>query len=115
MMHEEVANVLEKLATYIETMESAKTAEIQAERTSVAKELAAKISSVTGETMDDETVDKLARADKDILITLGKLANETNSESLGGPAEKRNPNAAMTSKEASAAADENLLNFILSA
>lgn len=114
-MFEQIANVLEKAAAYIEAIEDTKTAEVQAERLSVAKELATKISEATGEQLDEETISKLAKADKDVLQTIGKLATESKIDEMGGPANKRDPNAIpSTGKEAVAHAEESLLNFIMS-
>lgn len=113
-MHEQIANVLEKAAAYIEAVEDAKIAEVQAERLNVAKELADKVAEATGEKLDDETVAKLAKADKEVLQTIGKLATEAREEVMGKPSDRRDPSAPLTGKEAIAAAEDSLVNFCLS-
>lgn len=113
-MHEQIANVLEKAAAFIEAVEDTKVAEVHAERLEIARELASKIAETTGEKVDEETVAKLARADKEVLQTIGKLATEANDEAMGKPSDRRDPSAPVTGKEAIAAAEESLMNFCLS-
>lgn len=113
-MYDQIAQVLEKAAAYIETVEQNKEAQIREERTKVAKELAEKIAEATGESLDEDTIHKLAAADKDVLQTLDKLASDTAADEWGQPATQKSPNAPVSGKEAVAAADESFLNFLLS-
>jgi hypothetical protein len=106
--------VLEKAAAFIEAVEDTKIAEIHTARLGIARELASKIAESTGEKLDEETVAKLARADKEILQTIGKLATEANDEVMGKPSDRRDPSAPVSGKEAIAAAEEALVNFCLS-
>lgn len=113
-MYDQIAQVLEKAAAYIESVEQNKEAQIREERSRVAKELAEKIAEATGESIDDDVVEKLAAADKDVLSTLEKLANDTMADEWGQPAQQKSPSVPSNGKEAVAAAEETFLNFLLS-
>jgi hypothetical protein len=113
-MHELIATVLEKAAAYIEAVEGTKEAQVREERMTSAKALATKVSEVTGESLDEEMVDKLANADKDVLSAISRLTQEAVDDEMGQPSQTKTAGVPMTGKEAVAAAEESFLNFILS-
>jgi len=78
----QVADVLEKLADYIEATEGTKIAELQAERTKTASELASRYAEMTGEELD---VEKLAQLDPSVMKAFEKIAGVGSPDSLGGP------------------------------
>lgn len=81
----QVAEVLEKLADYLEASENAKEAELTAVRTKAASEVVRRLSEVTGEALDSEAVEKLATADPAVMEILEKFASGGSPDSLGGP------------------------------
>jgi hypothetical protein len=82
----QVADVLEKLADYIEAAEGTKIAEQQAERSKMASELAERFTEMTGEEMDAE---KLADLDPSVMKSLEKIAGAGSPDSLGEPENKQ--------------------------
>ncbi len=84
----QVAEVLEKLADYLEASENAKEAEVIAVRTKAASEVVQRLSEATGEELDAAAVEKLATADPAVMEILGKFASGGAPDSLGGPENK---------------------------
>ena len=85
----QTADVLEKLASYFETVESRKIAEDRAQRTKAATDLATKLGEVTGEHIDTHIVEKLSQLDPEVSKFISKIAGEDSKvESMGGPREK---------------------------
>ena len=104
-----IATVLEKLADYVESIESAKVTKEHTKRAQAAHTLADKLSTVTGETIDETVIQKLANLDPEVAEMIGKFAGETTGvDSMGGP-EERN-----TVKTASAGdgADARFINWV---
>lgn len=105
-----IATVLEKVAEYIENVESTKLAADKNRRVSAATELAEKLSTVTGEHFDKNVVDKLANLDPEIAEMIGKFAGgSTGVDSMGGPDDRM-------SKTASAgigSAEANFLSWVV--
>jgi predicted TPR repeat methyltransferase len=83
----QVAEVLEKTADYIEAVEAAKIAEDQQVRTKAASALAEKLTDATGEAFDETMVNKLAGLEPEVTDVLAKLAGAGSVDSLGGPKE----------------------------
>lgn len=98
-----IATVLEKLADYIERVESSKVSEDQTKRAEAAHTLADKLSIVTGEAIDENVIQKLANLDPEVAEMIGKFAGETTGvDSMGGPEEKTTVKTASTGGEADA-------------
>lgn len=112
-MLEKVATVLEKLAVYVDAVESEKIKNIEENREKLAELLRDKYEQVTGDTIDDETLRKLSNADLDVLATFDRITEAGNSD-LGSPSDLRDVSAPLNKKEAAEAADETLLNWIMS-
>jgi hypothetical protein len=112
---EQIADVLEKAATYVEAIESTKADAVAHDRQKLASILNERYEEATGESLDDEALHKLAGADLDVLAAFDKLAESHSSVSdLGGPSDRHDRSASLTVKEASDKADEDFLNFIVS-
>ena len=84
----QLADVLEKTAAYIEATEAQKIAVDTEKRTKAANILAEQLTDVTGEHFDKEMVSKLAGLDTDVADVLSKLAGSGSVDSLGGPKEE---------------------------
>jgi hypothetical protein len=106
-----VADVLEKVAGYVEAQEADKQAAVQAERSRLVAEIREKVSASTGMDISDEIVGKLAEADPKVLETIEKLAASTDSESLGEPSSRSGKNAPLTADEEVKLAEERLVSF----
>jgi len=112
-MLEQVATVLEKLATYVDAVEFEKESALRESREKLADIFRDKFEEITGDTIDDDVLQKLSNADVDILAAFEKIA-ASNSADLGSPSDDmRDRSAPLTKKEASAAADEAFLDFIM--
>ena len=84
-----IATVLEKVADYLENAEAQKVAEEQAQRSKAAHNLAEKLSTATGESIDESTVEKLAHLDPEVAEMISKFAGEEiGVDSMGGPEER---------------------------
>ncbi len=80
------ADVLDKLAAVYEAHETDRIALVTAEKTAEAQKLAAGLSGLTGEDLDDGTVEKLSELRPEVSLLLHKLAGgEGVVDSLGGP------------------------------
>jgi len=109
-----VADVLEKLAAYMEADAAEKQAAHDAKQKELVAEVQHKIAETTGEHLDSEIVDKLAKADPDILQTLGKVADSNDVSELGTPSTRKTASAPMSKDEAAEAAGDSLVNFCVS-
>jgi len=80
------ADVLEKAAAYIDSVESEKTAAEAAVKEAALKSIATRYAEVTGESLDDTELSKLA-SDTGALDTVRKMLDKTSGavESLGRP------------------------------
>jgi hypothetical protein len=85
--YDQVADVLEKTADYIEAVESSKIAAETEKRTKAAAALADQLTDVTGEHFDQEMVSKLAGLEPEVANVLSKLAGTGLVDSLGEPKE----------------------------
>jgi hypothetical protein len=110
----EVAKVLEKVAVYIEATEAEKNAAVVAERDRLVTAIREKVSASTGLDISEDVVNKLSTADPEVLATIEKLAESSDSESLGGPSSRKTSNAPLTVDEQVKLAEDNLVNFSVS-
>jgi rRNA maturation endonuclease Nob1 len=112
----QVADILEKTAVFVEAVEATNAEAVTNDRQKIAQILNEQYEEATGDSLDDEALRKLANADLDVLSAFDKLAgsHQASVSDMGGPATRRDPSAALTSKEASDRADEDFLNFIMS-
>ena len=107
-----VADVLEKMANYVEAQESDKQAAVEAERGRLVTAIREKVSASTGLDISDEVVGKLAEADPTVLETIEKLAaNSDTSETLGEPSSRNGKNAPLTVDDQVKVAEDSLVNF----
>lgn len=82
------AVVLEKLAAVYEAQETDRISEVTARKTAEAQKLAEGLSGLTGEDLDDGTVEKLSELSPEVSSLLHKLAGgEGVVDSLGGPSQ----------------------------
>lgn len=108
------AEVVEKVAAYVDAIESDKKAAVTAERAKIAEQLKNKFNEATGESLSDDLVEKLASADGDIVALVEKLAGSSQPPvPMGGPGEVRDDSAApRTTKEAAYAADDRFVAWL---
>ena len=81
----EVADVLEKAASYIEDLESTRVKKIDDDRHKIAQATATKVAEALGEPVSEELVEKLSGAPEGVQELLGRLAAGGDVDSLGGP------------------------------
>jgi len=108
---EKVANILEKTAVYLDTIE---TKEVNDTKAKISEEyitpVAEKMAESIGDELDNDMKEKLANSDPAVLALVKKLALKPSiekSSALGGPSEEIKPT---TTKEDS----DPLLDFCLS-
>lgn len=112
-MFDQIADVLEKTAQYVDALEGEKQAAVAAERKKMIELLRDKYAEATGEEISDTMVTKLASADGDVVGLLEKLAGTTDNTELGGPGNKSDETIPMTVKEAADTADQKFLDWIV--
>lgn len=111
-----IADVLESVAAYVDSIEHQKLASERQAREERVSKLAERYEASTGESAPSELKEKLAALDTSALDHLLKVAknNSDSPESLGGPADIDDGEPApRTVKEAAAQADNSFLNWIL--
>jgi len=81
----DVANVLEKTAVYLDALETQRLEKIAQEKSANAQQLAEKISQTVGETLNTETVEKLAELSPEMSALVQRLSGGNAVDSLGGP------------------------------
>lgn len=110
-----VAEVLELLASHIDSLENEKAASVAAEKSSIITALADKYAAATGETLPDEVKNKLAAVDGDVVTLVNSLIEKSAGtvDSLGGPSEVQDETMPLTKKEAAVKAEDQFLNWIL--
>lgn len=117
------ADALEKLAEHLDQEEVHREETAQAERLKVARELGEKIASVTGESLSEEVLVKIASSDEGVVEAFSKLAErhaETPPDGLGESSDIRDGDSAAPAskaeqvKEASAQAEDHFLNWVMS-
>ncbi len=110
----EIADVLEKTANFLDCVGEEKQAAIRAEREKLLTVMCTKYAEATGEEVSPEMRAKVANADSDVISIIEKLATTTSSDEMGSPSDRKDPAAPMTTKEASVAADDQFLDWVLS-
>jgi hypothetical protein len=117
------AEALEKLAEHLDHEEVQREETARAERLKVARDLGEKVANITGESLPDDVLEKIASSDHGVVEAFAKLAErhaEAPPDGLGESSDIRDgDSAAPTSKaeqvkEASAQADDHFLNWIMS-
>jgi len=109
-----VANVLEKLAVYVETIQAEKDAGLREQRNKIVEAVRQKLSSVTGEDIPEDVLNKLGETDPKVLSMFDKLASEKEDGELGKPSQRKTASAPLDKNEAAEAAGEQLVNFCVS-
>jgi len=118
----QVADLLEKVATHLDDEEAARKEAQRVERRKVANRLSEKIAASTGEALPDDLLEKLAASDQDIVDTVVKLAERQAAqppEEMGEPGDI-NDRATMSrtktaqTKEAAENADAQFMNWVMS-
>lgn len=109
-----VADVLEKLAAYVESVQEEKNANLQEQSTKVIEAVRQKVSALTGEDIPEEVLSKLGGADPEVLSVFSKLATEDEDGELGEPSQRKTASAPLNKDEAADIAGENLVNFCVS-
>lgn len=79
-----VANVLDTLADMLDQQEQQVKQEQQGERLKVASQIRETYSQVTGEELPEETVEKIASHDENVLKMVQKLANSMGTKNYDG-------------------------------
>lgn len=114
--YNDIADVLESVANYVDEIEYEKQASETEARESRINKIAENYESATGEEVPAQIKSKLAGLDQDTLDHLLKVAQNNSDDtvtSLGGPSESTNRSAPTTVKEAAAHAEERFLGWIL--
>lgn len=110
-----VANVLEKTAAFLDAMEHDRAEEIRGNREKLAEFLREKYETITGDTIDDDVLGKIANSDVDVLAAFEQLASKTASDDdLGSPADRSDTSTPSTVKEAAEVAGEHFENWVMS-
>ena len=109
-----VANVLEKLAVYVESVQEEKNASLREQSTKVIEAARQKLSSLTGEDIPEEVLNKLGETDPEVLSVFNKLAAEDESGELGEPSQRKTASAPLNKDEAADMAGDNLVSFCVS-
>jgi hypothetical protein len=110
------AEVLEKAAAYIEAVETEKSSVEKNAKIKLATEIQTSLSALAGEEVSAEMAEKLAES-KDVLALLTKIAGANAPADKLGDAGDRQDGSTLTPrsvKEASAAADKNFENWLIS-
>lgn len=117
----QVADVLEKVATYVDENEAARQEATRVERRRTADTLNEKIAAATGERLPDAVLEKIASSDQDVVEAVVKLAErhaERPPDELGEPGDIRDNRTGVATtktariKEASEDADQRFLSWI---
>lgn len=109
-----VADVLEKLAAYVETVQAVKNASLREQRDKVIEALRQKLSSATGEDIPADVLNKLGETDPDVLSVFDKLAADDVDGELGEPSQRKTASAPLNKDEAADMAGDNLVGFCVS-
>lgn len=86
LTNNQVAELLEKSAQYIENLVSSQVAQAQEVRTKEASTLAQRLAEVTGEAIDDSTISKIASVAPEVTDILNRFTGSPEYvDSMGGP------------------------------
>ena len=114
-MENAIADLIEKLADYVDAVEDEKTSAIKEERGKRVSAIQEKISANTGEELSEYLVSKLSETDSTVLDAIEKMAETVPDEvSLGKPSAKHASSALLTKEEEVKLAEENFANFCVS-
>lgn len=108
-----VANLLDKIANYIDAVEFQTQSELQQQRESLVDGVCDKFAEATGEEVSPELRKKLAAADESIISIVERMAATNTAEKLGAPSSRPGHGAPATIKEASQAADDRFVSWVL--
>ena len=114
--YNDIADVLESVAAYVDEIEYEKRASENSEREKRISKIAERYESATGEEVPENIKSKLASLDRDTLDHLLKVAQNNSDEavtSLGGPGGTIDRPAPATIKEAAAQAEDRFLSWII--
>jgi len=109
-----VADVLEKLAVYVETVQAEKKAGLREQRDKIIEAVRQKLSSATGEDIPEEVLSKLGETDPEVLSMFDKLATETEDGELGEPSQRKTASAPLNKDEAVERSGDSLVSFCVS-
>lgn len=109
-----VADVLEKLAVYIESVQEEKNAGLREQRDKIIEAVRQKLSSVTGEDIPSDVLNKLGETDPEVLSMIDKLAMDREDGELGEPSRRKSASAPLNKDEAVEAAGDRLVGFCVS-
>lgn len=123
--YENLAAVLEKTANFLDAQEAEKVAAAQTERRQLITDFAEKYATATGEELPENTIEKLASSDVNLLSAFQKLAahvdhrNADAPEDLGEPGDMPDGEPTYMTKKAeldakAQAASDSFLGFIMS-
>ena len=115
MRYDDVADVLDAVAGYIDGIEFQKQAAERTAREARIAKIASQYETTTGESVPTSLRDKLAGLDVETLDHLLKVANNNTDSpaSLGGPSEISDSPTPRTIKEAAYQAEDRLLAWII--
>jgi hypothetical protein len=115
MRYDDVADVLDAVAGYIDGIEFEKQAAEQTAREARISKIASQYEASTGEGVPTSIRSKLAGLDVETLDHLLKVANNNNDSpaTLGGPSEISDSPTPRTIKEAASNAEDRLLAWIM--
>jgi len=115
MTNDDIANLLEATADYVDGIESTKFAADKTAREARIGTLAGRYESSTGESIPANMKEKLATLDVDTLDQLLKVAHNSSDSpaSLGEPADQDDVVVPRTIKEAAVQADDHFLSWII--
>lgn len=114
--YQDVANVLDAVADYIDGIEYEKTAAEKAARDERINTLSTRYEHSTGEALPESLKEKLAGLDQETLDHILKVANNNGDSpgSMGGPSEIQDGVQPETVKEAADQAEDRFINWIIS-
>ncbi len=106
-----VAEVLEKLAVYVDTVQAEKNASAREQRDKIIDAVRHKLSSTTGEDIPADVLSKLGETDTAVLSIFNKLAEENEGSELGEASQRKTAMAPLDKNEAADAAGNTLVDF----
>ena len=109
-----VADVLEKLAVYVETVQEQKNASLREQRDKIVEAVRQKLSSVTGEDIPADVLSKLGETDPEVLSVFDKLAVDKEDGELGEPSQRKTASAPLNKDEAVERSGDRLVSFCVS-
>ena len=113
---EHTAEILEKMASYIDAVESNRINVENTEKMKSASVILEKLQDLTGGSLEENLANKIANTDKDVIGLLDKIASTIqDADSLGGPSERASvPAGPLSTKERSKLAEHRFLSWLMS-